>query len=296
MLKSLLYLLIALISTVPASAAAISTDSIADADSLILAHEYDRAQKLLEVSLAGASDLKEKSEILWRLSRISTMLGENAGTKESARVFYSKAVELASQAIAADKTNPNGYMWHCASIGMECKTHNILSQASKVPAMRDDLEFILDKLKCIGFGEAWQAMSELYYYHPFLSTDAAINYARVAALHENDDNMYLYTCIFLAQMLYERNWSASKRASVFADDAVSFRKPAKNTEKYSWYDGSPELDRKSVWSKTPLASLSDRQEAKAILNHLLARCERSATVDRNGTDFKNLLNLNQEWK
>lgn len=150
----------------------------------------------------AASD-REKAEVLWRLSRLSLLEEDFANGKK-----------YAEQAIKCDPKNPCGYMWRCACVGIECKQKSLVEQAKAVPAMLNDLEMIIDKLGCTDYSEAWQTKAEIYYRHPFKSNDSAIEYARKAVATIPSDEIRLTTRAFLAKLLAERDWSASKRGSI----------------------------------------------------------------------------------
>ena len=181
-------------------------------------------------------------------------------------------------------------MWHCANVGRKCQTYSVMDQAAAVPVMTKDLTAILDKFGNTGYSEAWQALSELYYHHPFKSTESAVNYARKAATCIPAGELRISTYTYLAQILYERGWSARKRIASAAENAVEFNKEYdSNMEKYSYFDGALTY---MPWSLKPFAQMSDKEEAAVIVSYakgLYNSCKDLTPVDKK--DYKALEEL-----
>lgn len=209
---------------------------------------------------------KEKAVELWQLARQEMLTGEKETTKEAKKAHFSKGVEYASQAIEADPKNPDCYMWHSANVGRLCQTQPLPEQAKAVPVMIGDLTMILETLGRSDYYEAWQALSEIYYNHPFKSSNAAICFTRkaLADFPVSIKEPYIYN--FLADALYKRNWSAEKRASQQQKEAKEYAKEYKSIiEKNTHYDGVASCSR---WSSKSLGEMSDREEAQAIRQYV----------------------------
>ena len=257
--------------------------------------DYKANRDSLLVMLDNATDANDKAEIYWRLSRASLMLGVAEQTKEGKRTHFAKGMEYASLGL---KLNPNSkecYMWHCANVGRECQTRSLMEQAKAVPVMTKDLTAMLDKLGHADYSEAWQALSELYYNHPLKSNEAAINFARKAATCIPDEELRISTYMHLAELLYKRNWSAGKRADAAHDNAAKFNKTVKsNIEKYSYFDGAKAS---MPWCSKPFTTLSDREEALAILGYgkgLYNACAEPTPIDKQ--DYASLLETERRMK
>ena len=150
-------------------------------------------------------------------------------------------------------------------------------QASAVPLLLSDLTTILDKLGKTSYSEAWQALAEIYYNHPFKSNDAAINFTRRAVACIPKGELRLSTYLSLAKMLQKRDWSASKRLSAIESNQDKFEKgKASNIERYSCYDGHYGPGGTAPWSSRALSQLSDREEAAAIVSYALRRYQLSS--------------------
>lgn len=254
---------------------------------------YRENNDTLLVMLESAFPGSEKAEVYWRLSRVSLMMGEQEQTKSAKRAHYAKGMEYAENGIKEDAGSKECYMWHCANIGRECQTRNIMEQASSVPKMMKDLTMILDKLGKVDYSEAWQALSELYYHHPLKSDDAAISFARKAATCIPSDELRISTYTYLAEILYKRNNSAGKRASEAAENIPAFRNTnSSNIEKYSYFNGTQEY---MPWSIKSYSSLSDREEAAAILSYargVYTSCSNPTPLDK--ADYKKLVEFTEK--
>lgn len=227
--------------------------------------DYKANHDTLLVMLENTTDANDKAEVYWRLSRASLMMGAAEQTKTGKRAHFGKGMEYAELGMKLNPNNKECYMWHCANVGRECQTRSLMEQAKAVPAMTKDLTTMLDKLGHTDYSEAWQALSELYYNHPLKSDEAAINFARKAATCIPDNELRISTYINLAQLLHKRNWSAGKRADAADGNAGKFNRTVKsNIEKYSYFDGAKAS---MPWCSKPFTTLSDREEAIAIIDY-----------------------------
>lgn len=259
---------------------------------------YLQCRDSLTVMLGRAGSDKERAEVLWRLSRVTLMLGEKAGTKESKQAFFSEGVRFADEARSADPANVASYMWHCANLGRECQTRSVKDKIAAVPVLEGDLETILDRFGRTDYSEAWQALSELYHSHPFKSNDKAVGFAWKAVDTIPRDEVRITTYLNLAYLLYERNNSASRRASSLASDAGRFKVSGqKNTERFGYYAGAGDPQGKAPWSVRPLAELSDRQEALLLVEYAIRKYEgTSRRTKMDARDYRTLQSLQQQWK
>lgn len=160
------------------------------------------------------------------------------------------------------------------------------------------METILDRFGRTDYSEAWQALSELYHSHPFKSNDKAVGFARKAVDTIPRDEVRITTYLNLAYLLYERNNSASRRASSLASDAGRFKVSGqKNTERFGYYAGAGDPQGKAPWSVRPLAELSDRQEALLLVEYAIRKYEgTSRRTKMDARDYRTLQSLQQQWK
>ena len=256
---------------------------------------YKENHDTLLVMLDDAFPGSEKADVYWRLSRTALMLGEQEQGKVAKRTWYALGMEYAEKGLKEYSTSKECLMWHCANIGRDCQTRNIMEQAAAVPKMMKDLTAILDKYGNVDYSEAWQALAEIYYTHPMKSNDDAINFTRKAATCIPKDELRISTYTFLAEMLYKRNLSAEKRQSAAAANAPLFKKEKEsNIEKYSYFDGSMTY---MPWSIKPFTSMSDREEAKALVSYatsLYNSCKNLTPLDKK--DYEKLVEFSAKMK
>lgn len=252
--------------------------------------DYRACEQSLLQMLPQAENGAEKASVLWRLARVNYMLGDAQKEKLARRERFNQGIAYAEQGIKENSRDAQCYMWHCANTGGECQTHSLMEQAKAVPAMTKDLTKILNGLNP-RMSEAWQALSEMYYHHPMKSNDSAINYARTAASYAPADEPRVTTFLYVANLLYERNWSADKRAAQIADHKAKLEKMngSTNIDRFALSDG---MQQARPWTSKALGELSDREEALALAEYAVLRyraCQDPAAVERR--DFQTL----QQW-
>ena len=229
---------------------------------------YDTLQDMLKTAKAG----EEKAEVLWRLSRVCVDLGDKLDEKDKNGKFaiYTEGENYALQSIA-EKPNYLAYLWKCANIGRYGQTKGVMDSLGKVKPMKADLKVITDDFNVVDSSEAWYTLAVLNDSVPgILGGDsiAAVSYMRAAC--DTIPAKYIYggTYKALAEMLYNRDWSADKRAKEIKKMQSKWDKETKsNFDKYAYYEGSKGADAIPKWVNTKLSAMSDRQEALVILKY-----------------------------
>ena len=93
-------------------------------------------------------------------------------------------------------------------------------------------------------------------------------------------------------MLYNRDWSADKRATEIAKTQKKWDKETKsNYEKYAFYEGAKGADAMPRWTNTKLSAMSDKQEALVILRY--AQSVYESRTDRTPADDKNYAEIQE---
>ena len=260
------------------SAASFAQKPLAEIDKMMSdENRYQECLDALTGSVSAVSDSKTQAEYYWRMASVCMLMGERKTDKAAKQTTFNQGIEYAEKAISADPSNPMGYMWRCANIGRECQTHSVGEQIKALPKMEDDLSTILNKLGCTDCFEAWQALAEIYYNHPFRSNDTAINYTRKAVSVLPSGHLPLYLYSFLAKMIYERGWNASKRQSDLTKKEAKAKGTFKtNIEAAEYFEGTLGTSYVPAWSSKKLGELSDKEEAEAIINYAIASYEASS--------------------
>jgi len=237
--------------------------------------DNNKVYTTLKSMLTTAKTAEEKSEVLWRLSRVCVDLGDKMDEKDKNGKFaiYTEGENYALQSIEA-KPNYQAYLWKCANIGRYGQTKGVMDSLGKVKPMKADIKVITDEFGVVNSSEAWYTLGVLFNKVPGLfggDSVAAISYLRAAC--DTIPSKYIYGGTYkeLAEQLYDRNWSAKKRASEIAKMQKKWDKEtSSNFDKYGYYEGAKGADAMPIWTKTKLSDMSDRQEALVILKYAQA--------------------------
>ena len=255
---------------------------------------YETLQGMLSQAKAG----EEKSEVLWRLARVCVDLGDKLDEKDKKGKFaiYEEGENYAIQSIS-EKPNYLAYLWKCANIGRYGQTKGVMDSLKKVDPMKSDLKTIIDDFKVLDSSETWYTLAVLNDAVPGIfggDSVAAVSYMRAAC--DTIPAKYIYggTYKALAEMLYERNWSADKRAKEIKKMQTKWDKETKSSyDKYAYYEGAKGADATPIWVKTKLSAMSDRQEALVILKYAQSiynsRSKHTASDDKNYAEIQELI-------
>lgn len=275
-----------------------------EVDTLYLTDEHDQeVYDKLQTMLGQAKEGEEKANVLWRLSRICVDLGDAVDKKDKATRFaiYEEGEQYAIDSIEEYPT-AQGYLWKCSNIGRWGQTKGVFDSLAKAKPMVQDLQYMIDNLECLDSSEAWYVLAVLYKSLPgkplsFGNDNAAISYGRIACDTIPSNVIYGGTYKQLAQMLWDRNWNAKKRATEIAKMQKNWDKEtSSNIEKYKYYEGSNGANAHPKWTTTALSSMSDRQEAVIILMYAQKVFETRKTHTQ--TDIKNyneIAEILKEW-
>ncbi|WP_320121207.1 hypothetical protein [uncultured Sphaerochaeta sp.] len=247
------------------------------ADELYEIDAFTQAEGLLEEQLAGVTNDADRAEILWRLARLQVSLGDelDEDDKDGRFAFYEKGEQYALQSIEAN-TSWEGYLWKCSNIGRWGQTKGPLNALGKAKGMLEDLTTIVNTLGVLDSSETWYVLSSLYDELPggfisFGNKEWAVSYMRIAMdtipSHLYNPGHYLK----LAEELYARDWSASKRSKEMRSMEKDWKQGSTNLEKYRYYEGKDGGKSKPFYSSVTLDKMSDRQEAVMVLSYALAK-------------------------
>ena len=255
----------------------------------------------LQVMLKDAKSNAEKAEVLWRLSRVCVDLGDKLDEKDKDGKFaiYTEGENYALKSIELN-SNYQAYLWKCANIGRYGQTKGVMDSLGKVKPMKADIRVITDDFKVTDSSETWYTLGVLQNKVPGLfggDSIAAISYMRAAC--DTIPAKYIYGGTYkeLAEQLYDRDWSAKKRASEIAKMQKKWDKETKsNFDKYAYYEGAKGADATPIWTNTKLSAMSDRQEALVILKYAQAVYNsRSAHTQSDDKNYAEIQELIAKW-
>ena len=262
------------------------------------ASDYAACNDELFRLLPEAETPADKAGLHWRIARNWLLIGQNEESRDAKRACFAEGIRYAEMAIIENPRDPQGYLWRGANVGRESQTRSLMEQASASGKISADLTTILDKLGKTDCSEAWQALSELWWAHPFKSSDAAINFARKAALTIPGGELRITTLTHLANLLYQRNWTAEKRASAAAENSRKYATAGKsNISRIALFDGAPAEELAAPWTQSAIGELSDREEALAIAAYaqrIYRVCADPSPIEQN--DILILTKLLKQWQ
>jgi tetratricopeptide (TPR) repeat protein len=278
-MKTILVVLLVALPLV--SAAADVSKTVADADALHNQGSYAEAVKLLLGAVSSASDPREQAELYWRASRETLEIGDAADKagkpQNDVLAIFTEGQGYADKAIAADPRNDLGYYWKSANIGRWGQVKGVLNALFEAAPMKDLLvkELSLNAERT----DPYYVLGELYRELPgwpvsFGNLDAAVSFGRRAVdarpqqVQQGVEKELVYNFYTeLAKTLYKRNWSSSTRKAEQKNKAAKLA------------SASTVLDKASLYEATvTLSDQSDRQEAKALVQWVVAQLDGASTI------------------
>lgn len=282
-----------------------SNINLKQADDLYWADRYEEAKSFIIAELNKTNDAQEKAELLWRLSRVTLAIGdefmEEGASDEVLFATYEEAEKYANEAIDY-KPLASAHVFRASSIGRWGETKGPLNALSKAKPMREDFTYVIDTLGVLDDTISWYVLGQLYFQLPgwplsFGNLDTAISYARKAI--DTIPQHVLFPGHFkaLANMLWKRDLSASKRNSKINSMQKDWNKSNKGAlDTHSYYEGANGANAVPFYSSVALNKMSDRQEAQMLLAYAVAKYDvwpfHSRADKRTYNEIQSLL---KEW-
>lgn len=269
-------------------------------DQLHEAEDYQQARGLIESSLAEAQNGAEKAKLHWRLARAWLNLGdeaEDSGAVEEALLAYFESGEAEAQkAVEADPNNHLGYYWKSANIGRWGQVKGILNSLFKAKPMRE----LLQKAVAVEpeHADSYYVLGQLFEQVPgfpvsFGDKDYAVSLGRksidlheqqVRAGIEEEINYDFYT--EMAKHLWERNYTAGKRAREQGRKESKYRSISDPMEKNFYYEAA-----------VSLKDMSDREEALELINWVIRELQGlSGRTDSQNDDLQEAREVLESWQ
>ena len=250
-------------------------------------HEYQTDWDYLVEAHKNPKDNEEKAAILWRMARtrltMTDSIPKDNSHKEARLAGYGEAETLAQQSIDTYAT-ADGYHWLSSSIGRIGQVNGPLNSLGKAKPMLQLIEKAQNDFNA-DMSDAWYVLGILYNSLPgaplsFGNNNYAISYLRRCLDTQDTVNRSnLTNYLELADQLYARDWNASKRAKEFDKLQSKYNKESVPTEKMKYYEGRDGKNTTAYYLTVPLADISDRQEAVALLRYALAVYESRSAMN-----------------
>ncbi len=258
------------------------------ADALFDADHFIEARTLLLDELSRSSAAEDEAAILWRLARVMVSIGDDLDKKDKDGRFaaYEEGEAYALRSIAL-VPSPEAYLWKASNVGRWGQTKGPLNALGKAKGMLEDLTVIVNDFSTLDSTETWYVLSALYNELPavisFGNNDWAISYGRKSLEHIPSHLLYPGHYKKVAEELWARNWSASKRAKELAKMQKNWQKATSDLERYRYYEGKEAGKNTPFYSSVNLNSMSDRQEAEMLLSYILAKSKVFSPIKRSDT-------------
>jgi hypothetical protein len=298
-MKRLAAVLAILLMAVPLALADFQ-DILEEADRLHDAEQHGRIKSLIESSMSEAKSGRERAELHWRLARAWLNLGDEAeddGAPEAELLTHFENGEAEAQkAIDADPDNHLGYYWKSANIGRWGQIKGILNSLAKAKPMRDLLQLAVAAEP--EHADSYYVLGQLFEQVPgfpvsFGDKDYAVSLGRKSIdLHEQQVragveekiNYDFYT--EMAKHLWERNYSANRRAREQSRKEPKYRSISDPMEKNFYYE-----------AEVSLKDLSDREEALELIRWVVGEMESlPARSDGQNDDLEEARELLASWQ
>jgi hypothetical protein len=251
------------------------TATLERADEMDKAERHQEALRLLETALAGEAGAA-RAEVLWRLSRVSMKLGDDA-ERSGARgaeilPIFERGEQYGQLAMDADPRDFHGYFWKSGNAGRWGQTKGVLQALSKAGEMRK----LLTTAAGLAPGDkgSYYVLGQLYREVPgpplsFGNTDTSVNLGRKAldmmeveirSGKEDKPDFDYYT--ELGKSLHKRNWSTQRRARAVAENRPRYQGARDELTRAQYYE-----------STLTIPAISDREEARTLVSRALAGLE-----------------------
>jgi hypothetical protein len=183
--------------------------------------------------------------------------------------LYGKGESLADKAIALNPKCYQAFYWKAANAGRWAESKGILDSLFKAGPMKDAVSSAITINP--GFSDAYFLLGQLYHKAPgwplsfgdvgmggsFARYAVELNLKEVAAGKAKPNTDFL---VELANVLWDRNWDARKRADEKASRAKAYVAATTPFDRGANYDGYSSMN----------TGISDRAEAEAIIRQAVA--------------------------
>jgi len=250
----------------------------AEVDYLFFHSDLEGCKSQLDKMLIEADNDIDKSEVLWRLSRVALNLGDSLAEDDEDGRFemFELGEEYGKQSYNLHE-NPDALIWVASNIGRWGQTKGALNSLKKASPMRDLLTEATDKFDCLDSSELWYCCGALYDQLPggfisFGDSVVAVSYMRLAVETISEDVYYGGTYKELAEFLYKRDWSQKKRKSEIKSMEKKWNKENDgNMSRNKYYEGHQGISYIPPYTDKQLGDMTDREEAIEVLKFAIQK-------------------------
>lgn len=286
--------LLALLLIVPLTFLSAVVD-FTEVDKLYQIDAFDQTKAGLLLLKEQAANPQEEAEVLWRLARVYVELGDALpdSDKDGKYAIYEQGEAYALASIEKHPS-PLAYLWKSSNIGRWGQTKGPLNALGKAKPMLEDLTEVVNTFNTLDSTETWYVLSSLYDELPggfisFGNKEWAVSYIRMALDTIPSGKLNPGHYKKAAEELWDRNWSASRRAKDIKKMQEKWDKGGSNLEKYRYYEGKDGGATKPFYSSVTLDKMSDRQEALMIVSYAMQKAKVMSPLKP--TDAKDIVEI-----
>ncbi|AFG37133.1 hypothetical protein [Spirochaeta africana] len=268
-----------------------------EVDWLVMDGEFRAAIDQLKEYLEDEDRDFPELEIAWRMAQITQYAGEDAwyrdADSDTIAQWFERSEQWVEHTIEIAPDEHHGYFWDAALIGQRAMVRGPLNSLFAAPDMRDRLIEAAEHEPYAG--HVYYAASILYHQLPrmisFGDRDAAVSLARAAVAYQKimlefevipkaTEGFYLQ----LARSLWTRNWSRQRRLQ----EQQRKREKLQNLE-------HPFERAKHFEGRFSIPSMSDREEARMLIDQVAVRLNGDDLVYIDRRDRERLQELQEAW-
>ncbi|MFA7109110.1 MAG: hypothetical protein WC162_08185 [Sphaerochaetaceae bacterium] len=273
----------------------------AEVDYLFFHSDLQGCNSQLKEMLENADNNVDKSEVLWRLSRVTLSLGDELeeDDKDGRFELFEKGQEYGEQSYNLNE-NPEALIWVASNIGRWGQTKGALNSLKKATPMKELLTKATDEFNCLDSSELWYCCGALYDQLPggfisFGDSVVAVSYMRLAVETISEDVYYGGTYKELAEFFYKRDWSQKKRISEIKSMQKKWNKDNEsNMHQNSYYEGHLGVEYVPPYTDKQLGDMTDREEAIEVVKFAIKKFDERPFVLKD--DEERLVELRQMFE
>lgn len=232
---------------------------------------------MLESALLATSDPFEQATYLWHLARLQldrAVIAMDEGASNTAlNPMFSAADSYAQQSIDTHPTS-HGHFYKAATLAVWSGTQRNLGSLSLISSAHKHLESAVSIDPT--YADAWHTLGQLYLELPgwpisFGNIVHAASFARKATAVATRDPLPYDYYMGLARILWQRNWSSSKRTREMAKLLGRFQSGKNEFDRNTYFEASLFPDFIPPYATMHVERMDDREEARLIASWLQAQ-------------------------
>ncbi|HEC62302.1 MAG TPA: hypothetical protein ENI27_08620 [bacterium] len=275
---------------------------IEKADQLFAEDKYEEAHSFLIGNIDNLKGDLEKAKAYWRLSKSMVILGiiitREKASKDEILAVYQQGIDFADKAIELNKNCRDAFLWKASALGSWGQAKGPLDALKMAGKTRDNLGLAIEIDP--EYDPAFSILAMVYGMVPgwplsFGNVDYAVSFARRAVDCFREDEKFSEYYLLLGRFLWKRNWKRNKRLSRLEKKSREFDRHDIALEKFRFYEGKIDFNKPLPYGETHLADMSDRDEARAILDSVEKKVK-DYPLEEKKSILEHVSQLRKKWK